>query len=662
MCGILCCINKNEVKPIPPIQSLQKSDFGLYWETDNSDIINRLFIKRDFENVRLTDSDKQKLANIEEIRIINEKLVKLKNNVKCDPKIEELRINFQNRLDELSNVQDEDVNQIELPLFESLMYKIASRGPDYINYSCLELAGLNCQLFSSILSLRQPFTKQPNITDEIIIQFNGELYNNECLDSNDTEFIVSLLDSNVRSGEKRTDAILKTICQLDGEFAFVLIDLLEEQVYFGRDSIGKRSLVYSLDDGLIVSSLPPSYQQTSYKFLECKNEISIFSLLNNEVQHKSYGDLWEKYKLRNLMKFNPVNMIPNVSDEDIQVKVKELYRALNRACLIRQETIHPVHLSDSLLGILFSGGLDCTIITSLICRNMRQKGGAIDLITVGFDNPRTNQVAANSPDRKLSKKSWFHLSKLYNSNTFRIRLVEVNVPYEDWLANKERVKELMYPNLTEMDLSIAIAFYFASKYEGRLSVLKSTDVEFETFQQNEKHFIEAIDNYKSDTRVLFSGLGADELFAGYSRHESLFGGINKDTPVQEISKIYDELSESLIHDINVIHSRNLGRDDRVISSWGKELRYPFLDNLFIQYVINEIEPNLKLSFTFELATSKKNKGNYLMRPIRKYILRELAVYLELYWVKDELKRAIQFGAKSAKLEIGQNKVKGTDIL
>lgn len=32
------------------------------------------------------------------------------------------------------------------------------------------------------------------------------------------------------------------------------------------------------------------------------------------------------------------------------------------------------------------------------------------------------------------------------------------------------------------------------------------------------------------------------------------------------------------------------------------------------------------------------------------------------YVSIELKRAIQFGAKSAKLEIGQNKTKGTDSL
>ena len=149
------------------------------------------------------------------------------------------------------------------------------------------------------------------------------------------------------------------------------------------------------------------------------------------------------------------------------------------------------------------------------------------------------------------------------------------------------------------------------------------------------------------------------------RHESVFNSLIKpDDPgynEQRLDK-YNDLSDSLIYDIKIIHERNLGRDDRVISSWGKELRYPYLDEKFINYVVNEVEPNLKLYFDWELVKTKKKGEKLVMKPIRKWILRELAEYLELYWVKDELKRAIQFGAKSAKMEIGQSKVKGTDSL
>lgn len=56
------------------------------------------------------------------------------------------------------------------------------------------------------------------------------------------------------------------------------------------------------------------------------------------------------------------------------------------------------------------------------------------------------------------------------------------------------------------------------------------------------------------------------------------------------------------------------------------------------------------------------RGNEKIIPTRKYILRQLAEQLGMSWVSQELKRAIQFGAKSAKLELGQSKAKGTDSL
>ncbi|GMF98956.1 unnamed protein product [[Candida] boidinii] len=47
---------------------------------------------------------------------------------------------------------------------------------------------------------------------------------------------------------------------------------------------------------------------------------------------------------------------------------------------------------------------------------------------------------------------------------------------------------------------------------------------------------------------------------------------------------------------------------------------------------------------------------------RKYALRLLAgnEYIGLDWIVDEPKRAVQFGAKSAKMEVGSSKMKGTD--
>lgn len=678
MCGILCRVSASSDIIHPASCSPLKND-GNYstWDCQDLEYILKNFIDIDLQNdLKLSASDKSKLANLVELRSLNDQLIRLNNTIKKSEEIENTKLNVQHRIDEIIRVEVHDEREVTNPdIFESLIPKIATRGPDYLLYLLFGESNLSLQFFSSILSLRQPFFSQPIQSHNLILQFNGELYNEDCLHSNDTEFIINRLVSNI-SIYNRREGILKTITELRGEFAFTIYDQLEAKLYFGRDYIGRRSLVFHIGDftktsedskpELIISSLPPSDANT---FQECESsKIKIFDLKDSALEEVSYRHLWDKYDSPNKLNFNPLGKLFDFATP-IKDKLLQLSTNLNDACYLRQSTIQPLHpdINEANIGILFSGGLDCTVLAAIISKNLLQTPNSkIDLITVGFDNPRTNLKASESPDRMLSKKSWFHLCKLFNNDNISIRLVEINVDYKEWLINKKRVEKLMFPCNTEMDLSIAIAFYFASKCEDGIKLtLTDSNISWEEFQQNENKHVNIQEGYKSFAKVLFSGLGADELFAGYSRHESIFNSlVRPDDPnyLEQVHLKYNELSDSLIHDIKIIHERNLGRDDRVISSWGKELRYPYLDEKLINFVIDDIEPNLKLFFDWELVKTKKKGEKLMMKPIRKWLLRELAEYLQLHWVKSELKRAIQFGAKSAKMEIGQSKIKGTDSL
>lgn len=179
------------------------------------------------------------------------------------------------------------------------------------------------------------------------------------------------------------------------------------------------------------------------------------------------------------------------------------------------------------------------------------------------------------------------------------------MPYKETLEHRPEIVRLIHPHNTEMDLSIACALYFAARGEGKSQTQPQDDSQ----------------SYSTTTRVLLSGLGADELFGGYGRH-----GVAYNT------RGYSGLVEELKLDVSRLGKRNLGRDDRVMAHWGREVRFPFLDERFVKWAI---EAPVWEKCDFE------NKESDLGLDPEKRVLRLLARNLGMSSVAKEKKRAVR---------------------
>ncbi|KAG5213647.1 hypothetical protein JEQ12_009433 [Ovis aries] len=302
------------------------------------------------------------------------------------------------------------------------------------------------------------------------------------------------------------------------------------------------------------------------------------------------------------------------------------------------------------VAILFSGGIDSMVIAALADHHI-PLDEPIDLLNVAFmtkektvpvnfnkkgrkqknhceipseEFSKSAAAAAaaaspgeqfNVPDRVTGRAG---LKELQAANPSRIwNFVEINVSLEELQRlRRTRISHLIQPLDTVLDDSIGCAVWFASRGAGWLVTQDGAQP------------------YQSSAKVVLTGIGADEQLAGYSRHRVRF-----------LAHGLEGLNKEIEMELGRISSRNLGRDDRVISDHGKEARFPFLDENVVSF-LNSLPVWEKANLTLPRGIGEK------------LILRLAAVELGLTASALLPKRAMQFGSRIAKME--KNNEKASD--
>ncbi|KAK9870318.1 hypothetical protein WA026_006404 [Henosepilachna vigintioctopunctata] len=522
--------------------------------------------------------------------------------------------------------------------FQEFNFNISRRGP---NHSKVEICHNEDQIFlfaGSVLWLQgSKLTKQPINEEEHILVYNGDIFDQDSSFSRsvhgDTKLFLTFLKSK---------ASLHKLFNTNGPFSFIYLDKVNSTLYFGRDKYGRRSLLIGYcDDSFIITSV--AKRNTDYKFMEVPsvgifsinfnkkkqfhvkpwfeinhniltkiNELNIFlnekiqidesiitSSLFKEFVEPSAADLCSLDILKNVSSSNALTAI--TSSVNIANNLQELKNRLENAiqkrisngvkfcqnCIREQKPC-----KHSIVGVLFSGGVDCAIL-AYMAHKFIEKDRPIDLLNVAFSN---NDF--NTPDRKTGLQSFEELKLLFPERTWNF--VEINVTFEE-LDNERsnRIADLIYPLNTVLDDSLGCALWFASRGISG--------------------------DYIPPCRILLVGMGADELFGGYTRHRAAFK-----------SEGWFGLHNILREDWENLPYKNLGRDDRVVSDHGRQLRTPYLD----EDVVNFVQNLNCWERTFPSDDVSQEIGT-------KFLLRALAFNLGFTKAAVLKKRALQFGCRIA---------------
>ena len=335
---------------------------------------------------------------------------------------------------------------------------------------------------------------QPFVKGNLTLVCNGEIYNHKALEAKYGIDNTTGSDCEVILGLFEKIGIEKTAEELDGVFMFVIYDSENKKTYAARDAFGVR---------------PGFIAQGFKEYGICSEAKSLTEIFPGHVKVFKPGSWWCSDSPNVFNSWYDKNYEPNDSIDEL------IYLKFIRNSLI--SSVKKRMMSDREVGCLLSGGLDSSLIASIVSRLSNKK---VKTFSIGMPG---------SIDLKYAKI----VANYIGSDHYEIEISE-----KDFI---DAIPEVIY-NIESYDTTTvraSVGNYLVSKY-----ISENTDV-----------------------KVVFNGDGADEVCSGY-----IYGMLAPTT---------NDLYKDSVDLLKKIHLYDVLRSDRSISSNGLEPRTPFLDKDFV---------------------------------------------------------------------------------
>mmetsp|Transcript_10351 Transcript_10351/g.21479 ORF Transcript_10351/g.21479 Transcript_10351/m.21479 type:complete len:789 (+) Transcript_10351:102-2468(+) len=310
---------------------------------------------------------------------------------------------------------------------------------------------------------------------------------------------------------KEHDAIARALSRVHGEFSFIIFipskssdgkasgSFRGGHIYYGRDSLGRRSLLVNKSLRGIVAISSVAVETKSSENLKMQ------TYCDNIESSNSFNMNWEEipagivYRMDVLSGVTASIRLPKIVNAEVDRLLSEFVESScldtsifdlsdevtkqsnseRAACVLlelldravrRRVAQAPIPSSNATKGasvaVLFSGGIDSVVLAALSNTHV-PKNQPIDLINVSFHVGSSGvRSGPQSPDRLAAKLSYLEMKRRWPERDWRF--IAVDVPYEEVLKNEKHILRIISPLDSTMDFNIATAFWFAGLGQGRI--------------------------------------------------------------------------------------------------------------------------------------------------------------------------------------------------
>lgn len=376
----------------------------------------------------------------------------------------------------LVNLQGYDISP---SLLKTMTHAIKHRGPDGEGNWINKNIGLGHRRLS-ILDLSDN-AKQPMASSDgnFILSYNGEIYNFQ-------ELRAELQELGYRfSSSSDTEVLLyafhkwgvSSFLKLNGMFALSIYDLSANKLFLARDRYGIKPLYYSHEDNL-------------FRFASEQKAILASQSYNPQLD---LDGIYEYFTFQNIISnktfFQGIHMLPSGSYGELNLNSKKPILNINSYWDYQfKEPTHPIDanecelelkrlfeqavkrqmVSDVEIGSYLSGGIDSGSITAIASREF----SSFKTFTCGFDLSNVSNLEKKFDETKRAKLA----SSFLGTNHFETQIYPSDI--------EKCLSQLVY-HLEEPRVGQSYPNFYAASLSS------------------------------SHLKVVMSGAGGDELFAGY---------------------------------------------------------------------------------------------------------------------------------------------------